>query len=308
MTASFQFGRRTIQVNVAGRTDVGLRRTENQDSFLVIDLTNAENGGLMLEPDVATGAAVAGEFELGDKGAVCVVADGMGGAAAGGLASNMAIACIEDELRKHWTSDRNCSPQRFAQRLREAVEAGNRKIHDASQSDERFRGMGTTLTAVGILDGFLYVAQVGDSRAYLLRLGAANQITRDQSFIQHLVDAGTITEEEAERSNHRNVILQALGTAPKVDVDLTYQELRRNDLVVVCSDGLTKVVSREELADMARQFHEPAALCDELVALVTRRGAPDNITVIAARVDGEGLEEPVVSEPVGRHVYSPSHD
>jgi protein phosphatase len=308
MTDSFQFGGRSIQVYVAGRTDVGLRRNENQDSFLVIDLTNADNGGLTLEPDVATGAAVTGAFALGDKGAVCVVADGMGGAAAGGLASNMAIACIEDELRRHWLSDRNNSPQRFAQRLREAVEAGNRKIHETSQSDERFRGMGTTLTAVGILDGFLYVAQVGDSRAYLLRLGAANQITRDQSFIQHLVDAGTITEEEAERSNHRNVILQALGTAPRVDVDLTYQELRRNDLVVVCSDGLTKVVSREELADTARQFQDPATLCDELVALVNRRGGPDNITVIAARLDGAGLEEPADGDSIGRHAYLPAGD
>ena len=308
MSSSFQFGTRTIQIRVAGRTDVGLKRSENQDSFLVVDLTNAANGGVVLEPDLKTGAAVVGEFALGDKGAVFVVADGMGGAAAGGLASNMAIACIEDELRRRWLEDRNNSPQRFAQRLKEAVEASNRKIHETGKSDERFRGMGTTVTAVGILEGFLYVAQVGDSRAYLLRLGKASQITRDQSFIQHLVDAGTITEEEAERSNHRNVILQALGTAPSVDVDLTYQEIRRNDVVVVCSDGLSKVVKAGELAERARQFQDPAALCDELVSLTLQRGGPDNITVIAVRLDGAGLEEPDEGESVGRHAYSPVDD
>jgi protein phosphatase len=220
----------------------------------------------------------------------------------------MAIACLEDEMRKNWISDRNNSPQRFAQRLKEAVEAGNRKIHETGKSDDRFRGMGTTVTAVGLLDGFLYVAQVGDSRAYLLRLGTASQITRDQSFIQHLVDAGTITEEEAERSNHRNVILQALGTSPSVDVDLTYQEIRRNDVVVVCSDGLSKVVSRDELAEMARRFQDPATLCNELVALTLERGGPDNITVITVHLAGAGLEEPTDGESVGRHAYSPLGD
>lgn len=293
---------------VAGRTDVGQRRSENQDSFLVVDLTLADADGVLLEPNVDTAAAVVGEFALGEKGAVCVVADGMGGAAAGGVASNMAIACIEDELRRNWTTDRNNSPQRFAQRLKEAVEAGNRRIHDASKSDSRFRGMGTTVTAVGILDGFLYVAQVGDSRAYLLRQGTANQITRDQSFIQHLVDSGSITEEEAERSNHRNVILQALGTAPQVDVDLTYQEVRRNDVVLVCSDGLTKVVSRDDLSAMEKQYPDPAALCDELVTLVNGRGGPDNVTVIVVRLDGGGLEAPAVGESVGRRVYAPAGD
>jgi protein phosphatase len=142
MSLSFGFGTRTIQVYVAGRTDVGRRRSENQDSFLVVDLTKVDADGVLLEPNIDTSAAVVGEFALGEKGAICVVADGMGGAAAGGVASNMAIACIDDELRKSWTTDRNNSPQRFAQRLKEAVEAGNRRIHEASNSDARFRGMG----------------------------------------------------------------------------------------------------------------------------------------------------------------------
>jgi protein phosphatase len=301
---AFHFGTRPIQVFVAGRTDIGQRRGENQDCFLVIDFSNPESDGLMLQPDVDTGASVAGEFALGEKGALCLVADGMGGAAAGGVASSMAIACIEDELRRHWATDRNNSPPRFAQRLKEAVEEGNRKIHEVSRADIRFRGMGTTVTAVGFLEGFLYIAQVGDSRAYLLRNGTASQITRDQSFIQHLVDSGTMTEEEAERSDHRNMILQALGTTPRVEVDLTYHELRRHDVVLVCSDGLFKVVSRDELADAAFRFPDPTELCDVLVGLANQRGGPDNITVVAARLDGAGLAEPIEGEAVGRRVYA----
>jgi protein phosphatase len=302
--SDFGFGIREIHVNVAGRTDVGLRRSENQDSFIVVDLTQQEAGGVLLEPDIDTGAPVAGAFHLGEKGALCLVADGMGGAAAGGVASSVAVTCIHDELRKHWAMDRNSTPQQFAHRLKEAVEASNARIHQTAQEDSRFRGMGTTVTAVGILDGFLYVAQVGDSRAYLLRNSEAIQITRDQSYIQHLVEAGTLTEEEAERSDHRNMILQALGTAPFVDVDLTYQELRRGDTIIVCSDGLSKVVTRQDIADVAHRSPDPAALCSELVDLANMRGGPDNVTVIAARVEGVGLEEPAVSDEVGRRVYA----
>jgi len=300
----FSFGVRAIQVSVAGKTDVGQRRSENQDSFIVVDLTHEESGGVLLEPDVDTGAPVAGTFDLGEKGALCMVADGMGGAAAGGVASSVAVVCIHDELRRHWALDRNSTPQQFAHRLKQAVETSNARIHQTAQEDMRFRGMGTTVTAVGILDGFLYVAQVGDSRAYLVRNGEASQITRDQSYIQHLVEAGTMTEEEAERSDHRNMILQALGTAPFVDVDLTYQELRRGDIIIVCSDGLTKVVARHDLAEAVQRAHDPAGLCAELIELANLRGGPDNITVIAARVDGAGLEEPVASDEVGRRVYA----
>lgn len=294
---------REIRVAVAGRTDVGQRRRENQDAFLVADLTERDGGGLLLEPDVETGSPVTGEITLGPKGALCLVADGMGGAAAGGVASNVAVACIHDELQRLWMQDRVSTPQHFATRLKEAVEASNARIHETSMADARYRGMGTTATAVGILDSFLFVAQVGDSRAYLVRHGEAIQLTRDQSYIQHLVDVGSMTEEEAERSDHRNMILQALGTAPYVDVDLTYQEIRRGDIVLVCSDGLSKVVTREELSDFASRNGDPGALCDALVDLANLRGGPDNVTVVAARLDGDGLSEPMDGDAVERRAF-----
>lgn len=301
--SGFSLDGRRVHVRVAARTDVGQRRRENQDSFLVAEFPDGDHG-VLLEPDVESGAAVlAGEFRLGPKGALCLVADGMGGAAAGGLASSVAAACIHDELRKHWIPDRLSTPQHFASRIKEAVEASNARIHGASMADPSYHGMGTTATVVGMLDSFLYVAQVGDSRAYLVRNREAVQLTRDQSYIQHLVDSGAITEEEAERSEHRNMILQALGTAPVVEVDLTFEELRRGDVVILCSDGLSRVVSRPEIGEVVTRSAEPARICDDLVDLANIRGAPDNVTVLAAHFDGYGLEEPGDGELPGRHTY-----
>ena len=290
-----------IQVRVAGRTDTGQKRRENQDSFLAAEFPEGDHG-LLLEPDVDTGRPVLGEFLLGPKGALCLVADGMGGAAAGGLASSVAVACIHDEMRRHWAGDRASTPRKFAQRLKEALEASNSRIHEASLEDPSCRGMGTTATAVGVLDTFLYLAQVGDSRAYLVRNGEAVQLTRDQSYTQHLVDSGALTEEEAEQSANRNMILQALGTAPDVDVELTYQELRRRDIVIVCSDGLYRVVTRGDIGEVASRVAEPAGICNELVDLANFRGGPDNITVVAALFDGAGLAEPADGDAVGHRV------
>jgi PPM family protein phosphatase len=154
-----------------------------------------------------------------------------------------------------------------------------------------------------VLDGYAYLAQVGDSRGYLVRNGTCTQLTRDQSMVQALVDAGTMTEEEAERSDRRNVILQALGTKAHVDVDLTFQALRRGDVLVLCSDGLTRVVRADEIAAHVRDVQDPQQSCDALVALANERGAPDNVTVVIARLGGDGLQPPMPDDHVGRRVY-----
>lgn len=293
-----------VRVRVAGRTDVGQRRRENQDSFLVVDLSTVEDGGLVLEPGVERSEAIGGEFVLGPKGALCLVADGMGGAAAGGLASSVAVVAIHDKLVRGWVGDDVSTPDRFAMRLKEAVETGNQRIHEAARTDPRYEGMGTTATAVGLLGNHLYVAQVGDSRAYIVRSGEAVQMTHDQSYVQQLVDAGVVSEEEAERSQHRNVILQALGNSPFVDVDLTYEEVRQHDLLVVCSDGLTKVVDRKDIAETVERVNHPARVCDALVDLANSRGGPDNITVVAAFFAGDGLASPAGADDVGHKSYT----
>lgn len=283
----------SIQVSVFARTDVGQQREHNEDSFLVADLTR-QNASLL--PEVR-------EHELGPKGSLLMVADGMGGAAAGEVASEMATEFVYDHLARHWLNDAETTPQQFAFRLREAVEGANAKIHEHSKQNPDRRGMGTTTTAVGILGDHLYLTQVGDSRAYLVRRGRATQLTKDQSLMQRLIDAGELTEEEAEQSERKNIILQALGPDPKVRVDLTRQEIRRGDSVVVCSDGLSGLVNKEEIAEIVSSSHDLVEACTRLIDLANDRGGNDNITAVVARFDGEGLSEAGEEAPVGHEVY-----
>jgi protein phosphatase len=191
----------------------------------------------------------------------------------------------------------------LAYRLKEAVEVANGHIHAYAKAHPEVRGMGTTTTAVGVLGDHLFLAQVGDSRAYLVRQGKAHQLTKDQSLMQRLVEAGEITEEEAAHSESRNIILQALGPDPKVKVDLTYQELRKDDRLVLCSDGLSGQVSKEEIAEIVGGTTDLRAACDRLVALANERGGPDNITVVVARFDGDGLRSSDARADIGYQVY-----
>jgi protein phosphatase len=165
--------------------------------------------------------------------------------------------------------------------------------------------MGTTTTAAGVLNDHLYLTQVGDSRAYLIRGGQAHQITKDQSLMQRLVEAGELTEEEAAQSERRNIILQALGPDPKVKVDLTHQEVRRGDVLVLCSDGLSGQVKKDEIAKVVSSTTDLSSVCDQLIALANERGGPDNITVVVARFDGDGLRfsGSGTQEDVGHQVY-----
>jgi protein phosphatase len=281
-----------IRVHVFGKTDTGRQREHNEDSFLVADLTRSNAS---LKPEVR-------DHELGPKGTLLLVADGMGGAAAGEVASKMATESIYTHLTTTWLDDSESTPQQFAFRLREAVEEANSKIHDHSKNHPDLRGMGTTATAVGILGDFLYLTQVGDSRAYIIRKGEGAQITKDQSLMQRLIDAGELTEEEAEKSERRNIILQALGPDPRVRVDLTHHEIRRGDTVVVCSDGLSGLVKREEIAEIVTRTPDMIEACGQLIDIANDRGGPDNITVIAARIDGD-LKEPGDHVAEGYQVY-----
>jgi len=204
---------------------------------------------------------------------------------------------------KMWGGEGERTSQRFAYRLKEAVEVANSHIHAYAKAHPEVRGMGTTTTAVGVLGDHVYLSQVGDSRAYLIRDGAAVQLTKDQSLMQRLVEAGELTEEEAAQSERRNIILQALGPDAKVKVDLTHQELRRGDVLVLCSDGLSGQVKKEEIAEIAGNAPDLQAACERLIALANERGGPDNITVIVARFDGDGLAPPDAREEVGHQSY-----
>jgi protein phosphatase len=299
-----EFQDRPVRIEVFARTDAGMKRTQNQDSFLIADLSRSgSQGGFRLESDMDPEEMKPGRFVSGPKGALLVVADGMGGAAAGAVASKLASSYIYEAVAASWLTDRNNSPSQFASRIVEAVESANASVHATGTKNPDFRGMGSTATVVGILDGFLYLAQVGDSRAYVVRAGETRQVTRDQSIVQEMLDAGQITEAEAMASQRRNVILQALGANPTVEVDLTYQQIRRGDVIVLCSDGLSGLVRHDEIGAAVEAADDLVAACDDLIAMANSRGGPDNITVIAARLDGEGLEEPGAGDAVGRRVY-----
>src|SRR5713226_458113 len=202
-----------------------------------------------------------------------------------------------------WGAEKELTPQRFAYRLKEAVEVANGQIHAHAKAHPEVRGMGTTTTAAGVLTDHVYITQVGDSRAYLIRNGVAVQLTKDQSLMQRLVEAGELTEEEAARSERRNIILQALGPDARVKVDLTHQEVRKGDILVLCSDGLSGQVKKEEIAAVATRERDLQAACDKLIALANERGGPDNITVVMARFDGEGLRPPEPNAEIGYQVY-----
>jgi protein phosphatase len=301
VTAFFETEARQIDLTVFGKTDPGRRRSENQDSFLVFELRGHDAApGYRLGPTVGGLDAVeSARFALGAKGLLAMVADGMGGAAGGATASRLAIQTVHDVFATAWAAERNHSPQSFTDRLRSAIEAANARIHAEAATDPALRGMGTTATAVGILEGILYLAQVGDSRAYLVREGRAVQLTRDQSVIQDLIDAGAVLDPETE-SGVGNMITQALGTRAAVEVDLTYQEARRGDVLVICSDGLYRVVQPAELAAAVVQVPDPHSLCEALIDLANDRGAPDNVTVVVARIAGEGVEPSRTGDTVGR--------
>jgi PPM family protein phosphatase len=282
-----------VRVSVFGKTDLGLTRDHNEDTFLVADLSARSAS---LQPDVR-------DHRIGPRGSLFMVADGMGGAAAGEVASAMAAEAIHEHMATEWLADTEVTAHRFAFQMKEAVERANQRLYAYAREHPEVRGMGTTVTAAGVFGSDLYLTQIGDSRGYLIRSGAAIQLTKDQSLMQRLVDAGELTEEEAEQSERRNIILQALGPDARVKVDLTHQALRRGDTLVLCSDGLSGLVRKDEIAQLAATFGELPALCSALIDLANGRGGPDNITVVAARFYGDALPEPEADAEVGYHVY-----
>jgi PPM family protein phosphatase len=291
-----------VTVAVGAATHQGQKRSENQDDFLIAELgVDREAGGTLLRPDHA--ARSTAYFRLGHRGALFVVADGMGGASAGGLASRLATLWIQQEFAALWALERTPTAHAFAAALRTAIERANLRIFQQAAQNPECAGMGSTVTAVGLLDDYAYIGQVGDSRAYLIRNGGCTLLTRDQSMVQALVDAGTMTEEDAERSDRRNVILQALGTRDSVRVDLTYQLLRRGDFLLLCSDGLSRICTPGDMARIAVADPSPQASCETLIAIANEGGGPDNVTVVLARVDGEGLLPPAYGDTVGHRPF-----
>ena len=241
-----------MRLVVHGKTDKGLVRKENEDAFCI-------------------------ERDLG----LLAIADGMGGHASGEVASKMAIEILKESLKKEG--------QLPPGGLSSGVKLANRTIYEAAQSQSQLNGMGTTLTALQLGGNRLSIAHVGDSRAYLIRGGMIEQITDDHTIVSEQVARGMMTKEEAARSDMRNILSRALGIAPEVDVDVEELTVSEGDQLVLCSDGLSELISEDEILSEVQSTKRPDLACDELVNLANQRGGEDNVTVIVAHLHRENL-------------------
>jgi protein phosphatase len=284
-----------IDLEIFGKTDVGLIREHNEDNFLVADVT----AGVRTN-DGKTKLTV----PVGDKGALLLVCDGMGGAAAGEVASQMAVDSIYEALASSEPLERDP----FARLVRRAVEKANERIFIQSRDNQSERGMGTTCTVAALVDSTLVVGQIGDSRCYILREGRLAQVTKDQSLAWQLIEAGAMTPEEAKAFEHANIILQALGVQERVEVVLSQVALRKGDVALLCSDGLHGPVSDEELAAVLVAEPDLEKAAGMLIQKALDRDGPDNITVVLARFGGEGLPPPAPEDLVSFVAYDPGTD
>lgn len=263
-----------VSISLFAGTDIGMRRAANEDSFLIADL---DAGGSEESSEVITRA-------LNGRGYLMVVSDGMGGAAAGEVASEFAVKTLLESL----TGDPSSAA--VAEELKQAAEAANERIWNHAQENPALLGMGATLTAVVAREAEVHIAQVGDSRAYLIRGDQIAQLTKDQSLAQALVDAGIIEPEQAHLVP-QNVIMQALGTQPNLDVKMTRLEVCRNDALLICSDGLSNKIDSREMLEVIQGAADLKVAARRLIEIANERGGEDNITVIVARFDGDGLSE-----------------
>ncbi len=239
-------------MKIVARTDVGLVRDNNQDSYVAC--------------------------ELSDGAVFAVVCDGMGGAAEGALASSEAVKAIKGRVAERYYG--GMSDISVKSLLVSAVEAANKCVYDLSLTDEKYEGMGTTVVAALIANSFVYIAHAGDSRAYKISDGEINQLTRDHSVVQRMVEIGRITEQEAEYHPDKHIITRALGVDESIKVDFCQEPFEDGDLLILCSDGLTNYIEAEDILKLTGDgcYYDYA---DRLVNLANQNGGGDNITVVA---------------------------
>jgi len=249
-----------MRISCAGNTDVGVVRSGNEDSFLL---------------DCALG--------------LFIVADGMGGHAAGEVASEMAVRIISKELG----SLRGLGDGEAAARMRAAIRKANAAIFERTLAEHDKRGMGTTTTVMVLFSRRFMIGQVGDSRAYLLREGELLQLTKDHSYVQEQVDAGLLTPEQARTHPYSNVITRCVGANEDVAPDIYFGNLEEKDVVLLASDGLTGMLEDDQLAKIMSTEDNPEGCVNRMIADANHRGGLDNITAIVVRVDAT---DPITGE------------
>ena len=278
------------RIFAAASTDTGRQRADNQDRAVIGDCATEQTW----EAPVSVGllAGPAGSF-------YAVVCDGMGGEAGGALASGLAVETIVGAMRARW-SRRDAEPAgsvarseaQVALALVASLEAASARIKLAARAEPIYARMGTTATLAAIAHGALLCAQIGDSRAYVMRDGRLHQVTEDQTMAELLRKSGTMLPDQIRALVGPNVILQALGSSTRLEVALTRTPLAHDDLVLLCSDGLYGVVDDTEIAAILHAAPELANACDALVARANAEGGPDNISCVVFRVLDDTLPSP----------------
>ena len=234
-----------------GLTDPGMVRSQNQDHYAIV--------------------------KLGRDQLLAIICDGMGGAHSGNIASQMAVEVFVEEVKR--TTRANMKPDRIDNMLEQALEMANEAVYEQSQLSEEYRGMGTTLVAAFFQKDQLTVANVGDSRAYLFNKDGVKSITTDHSLVELMVQRGEITREAAKFHPGKNLITRAVGTEAKVSCDLYHLKLNKGDSVLLCSDGLSNVMSDQEILFEVIHGVNKNDCCQRLMNIANYRGSPDNVTV-----------------------------
>lgn len=283
-----------LTVEIFATSHIGRVRRGNEDNYLILNVTRSK---------AWTGAQADGEFvietqkfDVDENGVVLAVSDGMGGALAGEVASKMAVESVCEKILDD-DIDATLTPEgaehQLVSKLYNATVYANYLIHQQGRSDAQFQGMGATFTGLGVTPGAVDIVQVGDSRAYLIRDGRIYQITKDQSLVQQLIDAQQISPEEAETHTLKNVILQALGAQNEIYPVSARLVPNKNDVVLLCSDGLSNKVSAASMQKVVTENLESLSeACAALVTEANENGGEDNITVVLAKLTGDHLPEP----------------
>lgn len=255
-------------VTIGAASHPGLKREDNQDSY---------DYYLPEDDSVHT------------KGILMTVADGMGGHAAGAMASRLAVDVLMTEYY-------NAEHPSISESLKNAFLKANQEVLAKSQDDGDMQGMGTTMTAVVLKEAKMYFAHVGDSRGYIIFKNKMSQFTRDHSYVDSLVKAGAISEEEALTHPDRNAITRAIGIRSELIVDVSKKHLKvkNGQYVLLCSDGLYKVVSNEEILSAVYEYQAPNVICEKLIEKANENGGPDNVTVILAMIGRENKKESLI--------------
>jgi PPM family protein phosphatase len=267
-----------VAIKFGALTDRGKVRSNNEDHFLVARLSKSMRV-------CKTSLPGEGETQFSEEeGYLIVVADGMGGAAAGEHASALAIGSIEGfvlNTLKWFLHLSGHDEHQLVTELRQSLESADRTVIERARSNRAFYGMGTTLTMAFSVATDLFIVHAGDSRAYLFRDGELDQLTSDHTVVQELIDAGAISPEEAKRHNRRHVVTNVIGGPGEgVSAEIHKLNLLDGDTVLYCTDGLTEPVDDDAIADILHRHPDPEDACTRLVELALIRGAPDNVTAV----------------------------